>query len=248
MTCQTRCKHCEEAPELAFSFTMAFQPIVRPSTKTIWAYEALVRGPEQQGAGWVLDQVNEDNRYRFDQNCRVKAIELAASLKIPCKLSINFLPRAVYQPASCIRTTVATAERCQFPLNQIMFELTESEVLDSINHIKFIVDYYHERGFTTAIDDFGAGYSGLNLLAQMQTDIVKLDMALIRNIDTDPVKQIIVRHNIAMLKELGIEVLAEGIETTEEFDWLVAAGVDLLQGYLFAKPGFECLPQVHWPR
>ncbi|WP_233545991.1 EAL domain-containing protein [Salinibius halmophilus] len=226
---------------------MAFQPIVRVSNRSVFAYEALVRGPNQEGAGHVLAQVNEENRYRFDQNCRVKAIELASQLGITEKVSINFLPRAVYQPASCIHTTVQAAEDHDFPLNQIMFELTESEALNSIKHIKYIVDYYHERGFTTAIDDFGAGYSGLNMLAQLKTDIVKLDMALVRDIDSNATKQIIVRHTCNMMTDLGITVLAEGIETVDEFEWLKALGVDLMQGYLFAKPGFECLPNIDWP-
>ncbi len=241
------CKHCQSVPELDFAFTMAFQPIVRVSNRSVFAYEALVRGPNQEGAGHVLAQVNEENRYRFDQNCRVKAIELASQLGITEKVSINFLPRAVYQPASCIHTTVQAAEDHDFPLNQIMFELTESEALNSIKHIKYIVDYYHERGFTTAIDDFGAGYSGLNMLAQLKTDIVKLDMALVRDIDSNATKQIIVRHTCNMMTDLGITVLAEGIETVDEFEWLKALGVDLMQGYLFAKPGFECLPNIDWP-
>lgn len=241
------CKHCQSAPELEFAFTMAFQPIVRVSNHSTFAYEALVRGPHKEGAGFVLSQVNDENRYRFDQNCRMKAIELASKLNITIKVSINFLPRAVYQPASCIHTTVQAAEQANFPLNRIMFELTEAEALNSIKHIKYIVDYYHERGFTTAIDDFGAGYSGLNMLAELKTDIVKLDMALIRDIDHNPTKQTIVRHTCNMLNDLGIEVLAEGIETVAEYQWLKELGVDLMQGYLFAKPGFECLPTIDWP-
>lgn len=99
-------------------------------------------------------------------------------------------------------------------------------------------------GFKTAIDDFGAGYSGLNLLADFQTDIVKLDMALIRNIDTDTGRQTIVTHTLNMLRELGVRALAEGIESEEEYRWLKAAGVELMQGYYFAKPGFESLPEI----
>ena len=99
-------------------------------------------------------------------------------------------------------------------------------------------------GFKTAIDDFGAGYSGLGLLADFQTDIIKLDMKLIRNIDTDVTRQVIVKNCIAMFNALGIATLAEGIETHAEMAWLKAAGIDLMQGYFFAKPGFECLPEV----
>lgn len=102
-------------------------------------------------------------------------------------------------------------------------------------------------GFKTATDDFGSGYSGLNLLADFQTDIIKLDMELIRNIQNDKVRQSIVRNCLNMFVELNITPLAEGIETFDEFIWLRDAGVALMQGYFFAKPGFESLPEVNFP-
>ncbi|GGB48743.1 hypothetical protein GCM10011607_06320 [Shewanella inventionis] len=99
-------------------------------------------------------------------------------------------------------------------------------------------------GFKTATDDFGSGFSGLNLLADFQTNIIKLDMGLIRNIHTDKTRQVIVKHCLAMMHELNITALAEGIETIEEYLWLKSIGIDLMQGYLFAKPGFESLPDI----
>ncbi len=96
-------------------------------------------------------------------------------------------------------------------------------------------------GFSTAIDDFGAGYAGLALLTQFQPDIVKLDMGLIRGIDTDHVKQIILKHTLRMLRDLGITPLCEGVETVEELEVLRDLGVSLVQGYLLAKPAFEQL-------
>ena len=125
-----------------------------------------------------------------------------------------------------------------------MFEFTEVEQVKDSQHIKDIVEYYKALGFKTAIDDFGSGYSGLNLLADFQTDIVKLDMELIRNIDRDPVRQVIVKNCIAMFNELRITPLAEGVETREEMLFLRDCGVDLMQGYYFAHPGFESLPEV----
>ncbi len=107
-----------------------------------------------------------------------------------------------------------------------------------------IVDYYRQRGFKTAIDDFGAGYAGLNLLAEIQTDIMKLDMALLRNIDTRKSSQIIVRGIVQVCAELGMTVVAEGIETHEEYAVLRDMGIDLFQGYYFARPAFQSLAQV----
>ncbi|WGY48764.1 EAL domain-containing protein [Vibrio sp. ABG19] len=223
---------------------MAFQPIIDCTSQTVFGYEALVRGLDNQSAYSIISQVNDDNRYLFDQLCRVKAITLAARLKINCMLSINFLPNAIYNPQRCIRTTLEAANTHQFPIQNILFEFTESEKVEDSHHIRAIVESYQAMGFKTAIDDFGAGYSGLNLLADFQTDIVKLDMALIRNIDADKGRQTIVIHTLNMLRDLGVRALAEGIESEAEYRWLKAAGVELMQGYYFAKPGFESLPEV----
>lgn len=146
----------------------------------------------------------------FDQLCRTKAIALAARLELQQILSINFLPNAVYRPERCIRTTLQAANEHHFPVERIMFEITEEERVSDNQHIRDIIEYYRTRGFITALDDFGAGYSGLNRLADFQPDIIKLDMNLLRGVDDDPRRQAIVRHSVAMCRELGITVLAEG--------------------------------------
>lgn len=239
------CEGCRNGSGLDFSFSMAFQPIVDTSKGTIFAQEALVRGTAGEGAGSVLSAVTDQNRYAFDQQCRVKAIELAASLSPHGqqeKLSINFMPNAVYEPRACIRLTLETAERVGFAPERIIFEFTESERIDT-DHLLNILFTYRSIGFKTAIDDFGAGHSGLNLLARFQPDIVKLDMDLIRGIDTDPARRVVVKHTLAMLDEFGITPVCEGIETEGELRTLQDLGVTLFQGYLLARPGFETFPE-----
>jgi len=194
-----------------------------------------------------LSQVNETNRYQFDQACRVKAVELAAELQMPCFLSINFMPNAVYEAATCIRATLQAAERFGFPTERLIFEITENEQLVDKEHLKCIIKEYRRQGFQTAIDDFGAGYSGLNLLAEFQPDIVKLDMALLRHIDQDPVRKAIVTGILGVCRALQIEIIAEGIETAAEYQALREMGVSYFQGYLFARPQYEQLPPVNWP-
>jgi len=240
------CSQCIEADKLDFDFTMAFQPIVNCQTHTIYGYEALVRGLNNESAFSVISQVNDENRYSFDQQCRIKAIALAAQLKLDSMLSINFLPNAIYQPERCIKTTLMAAKKYNFPTDKIMFEFTEVEKIVDSKHVKRIVEYYRALGFITAIDDFGSGYSGLDLLANFQTNIVKLDMELIRNIDSDFIRQSIVRNCLNIFRDLNITPLAEGIETQAEMLWLKEAGIELMQGYYFAKPGFESLPSVAW--
>lgn len=237
------CEGCRDGHELDLPFSMAFQPIVDVDSGSVFAHEALVRGPEGQGAATILCQVDQSNRYAFDQQCRVKAIQLAAKLykrDSPTKLSINFMPNAVYEPRACIRLTLETAMKTGFPLDRIIFEFTENEQLDT-KHVLHILRSYRAMGFSTAIDDFGAGHAGLALLTQFQPDIVKLDMDLIRGIDTDPVKRTVVKHTLNLLRDLGITALCEGVETFAELQVLRDLGVSLVQGYLLAKPAFETL-------
>lgn len=239
---QSGCGHC--GVELPFEFSYAFQPIVDLRHRNIFGYEALVRGINGEGAMTILNQVNDNNRYAFDQACRTKAIQLASELKLDSILSINFLPNAVYQPEHCIQSTLRAAERFNFPVKKIMFEVTESEQVLDAKHLKKIFDYYQSQGFITAIDDFGSGYAGLNLLTNFIPHIMKLDMELVRHVNLDRVKRIINRNLIATCNQLGITVLAEGIETCEEAQFFRDLGVYLMQGYYFAQPGFESLPEV----
>ena len=238
------CKGCRQPERLGFEFDYAYQPIVDIGTRSVFAYEALVRGPEGEGAASVLDQVNEDNRYRFDQACRVKAIKGAHALGMQVPLSINFLPNAVYKPEVCIRTTLEAARATGFPLENIIFEVTEGERVQDGVWFAQILREYKRTGFKTAIDDFGAGYAGLKLLADFQPDMIKIDMDLIRHIDTSRPRQAILRGLMRLCEELGIQVIVEGIETPAERDFLADEGVRLMQGYLFARPAFRALATV----
>ena len=243
------CQGCRDGEPLPFNFTMAFHPIVDLSRNAVWGYEALVRGMEGQGAGQILGMVDESNRYKFDQACRVKAIELAGQLfpDAETRLSINFMPNAVYEPAACIRATLEAARRVGFAHRQIMFEFTENERMTDVAHVQRIIAEYRKQGFATALDDFGAGYAGLNLLASFQPDFIKLDMELIRGIATSPARQTIVAGVIMIARQLGVTVIAEGVETEAELTALRAAGIQLFQGYLFAKPAVANLPVVSFP-
>ena len=226
---------------------MAFQPIMDVFEGVPFAYEALVRGPSGESAASVLSQVSSANRYAFDQQCRVKAITTAVSAGLTesaARLSINFLPNAVYSPAACIQLTLKTAKASCFPTDRLIFEFTENEEMADPNHVANIVATYRKMGFGTALDDFGAGYAGLNLLARFQPDIIKLDMELIRGLDASLPQRMIVDGVMKMCTSLGVTVIAEGIETLAELEALRALGVRYIQGYYFAKPAFEALPKV----
>ncbi|HEY0149824.1 MAG TPA: EAL domain-containing protein [Allosphingosinicella sp.] len=226
---------------------MAFQPIVDLETGAPFAYEALVRGTGGEGAGTILSRVTAETRYAFDQKCRVKAIETAARvglLDTGARLSINFLPNAVYSPKACIQLTVRTAAATGFPIDRLIFEFTENEQMAEPEHVANIVNTYQAMGFGTALDDFGAGHAGLSLLARFQPDIIKLDMELVRGIETSMPRRAIVGAVVRMCRELGITLIAEGIETHEELGALRGLGIRFVQGYLIARPLFEGLPAI----
>ena len=240
------CAGCREGSGLDFELAMAFQPILDADRGgQVLAQEALVRGPQGQGAGWVIDQVRPEGLYAFDQACRIAAIEEASRLRLAetgAQLAINFLPNAVYNPVACIQATLRAAERTGFPLNRLIFEVSERERVQDPSHLLRIFQAYRQIGFTLAIDDFGAGHAGLELLADLPVDLVKLDMGLIRGCDTHRRRQVILASITAACRELEVQVIAEGIETAEEWTTLREMGISLFQGYLFARPGFRNLP------
>ena len=241
----SKCSGCSEDIALPFEFRMAFQPIVDVSAHRVWGYEALVRGANGESAFSVLSQVSDELRYRFDQSARVMAIETAGRLfgQQDVRLSINFMPNAVYEPSACIKKSLAAAKRAEFPHQNLMFEFTENEKMTDTAHVQRIVEAYRELGFWTALDDFGAGYAGLGLLARLQPDLIKIDMELLRDIHLSRSKQAIVAGIVGIARELDIVVLAEGVENEAELTVLRAAGISLFQGYHFAKPALMALPE-----
>src|ERR1700753_1055033 len=240
---KAKCAACRADVPLPFDFKIAFQPIVDLLSDRVWGYEALVRGPNGESAASILSQVTEDNRYRFDQPARVMAIETAGALfqRPDLRLSINFMPNAVYEPSACIQKSLAAAKRANFPHQNLMFEFTENERMDT-GHVQRIVEAYRNLGFWTALDDFGAGYAGLGLLAKLQPDLIKIDMELLRDIHMSAAKRAIVAAVVGIARELDITVLAEGVENANELAVLRAAAISLFQGYHFAKPALMSLP------
>ena len=244
------CSSCGTAKRLGFRFDYAYQPIVDVVGRSNYAHEALVRGPGAEGALSVLSQVTEQNRYRFDQACRVKAIKTAAQLGMKERLSINFLPNAVYRPEVFVRTTLEAARTHSFPIDHIIFEVTEGERVEDGPWLATILREYKRYEFLTAIDDFGAGYASLTLLADFTPDFIKLDMALVRGVTTSKSRQAISRGMVRVCQEMGIQAIAEGVETAAEHDFFLYEGVTLMQVYLFARPVFRAITSaatMSWP-
>jgi EAL domain-containing protein (putative c-di-GMP-specific phosphodiesterase class I) len=228
-------------------YSYSFQPIIDANAGRVIAYEALVRGPHGEPAPTVLRAVPPSDIYRFDEISRITAIEIAARLNLDVQLNLNFLPLGLRESETAISSVLEAASRCGIAAERIVMEVTEGEAIDDIVNFDKAIEAYRVRGLGVAIDDFGAGYSGLNLLANFQPDSVKLDMLLVRGIDCHGPRQAIVRAIIQVCTDLGIDLIAEGVETRNEYRWLRDQGVSLFQGYLFAKPQFETLPGAYFP-
>lgn len=233
----TGCKDGQTAPD----FTMAFQPIVDIETQRIVAHEALVRGLGGEGAKDVLSRIDKTNVYAFDQACRTRAIGLASRIGLQTRLNINFLPNAVYEPAACIRATLDAAARTGFPIRSLTFEMVENEDVAESGHLRRIIETYRRIGFGIALDDFGTGYSGLARLAELQPDTIKVDRALVMDCDRNPIRRAILANVVALGREIGTQVVLEGVERVEEVEALRAIGGRFMQGYFFARPAFEAL-------
>jgi len=224
-------------------FSFAFQPIVDSHARTVYSHEALVRGLHDEPAYQVINRSPGNQKQAFDAACRVKAIEVAARIGMHTHLNLNLLSCTALKVAVSLNSTVEAANRCSFPLERIIVELS---INDYANFAQVFKEY-RQLGLKFAIDDFGAGYSGLFLLSDFPPDIVKLDMELVRGIRSHTPRHGIV-HTIAQAcVDLGIDLVVEGVETVDEFNWFNDLGVQLYQGYLFAKPMFEAMPPFHSP-
>lgn len=233
-------------PGIRTDFTIAFQPIVDVELREVFAHEALVRGVHGEGALEVLGRVEPRHRFAFHEACRVKSIEMAAMLGMQSRLSLNVMPNDVAGSPECFQTAIRAAERVCFPVDRLMFEITEGEPVDDLPALAARFHSFQRLGFTSAIDDFGAAYAGFELLAAFQPDLVKIDMSLVRDIHLSAVRFTIVKGFVAICDELRINVIAEGVEAPEEVDVLRGLGVKLFQGFLFARPGIGVLPDIAW--
>lgn len=222
--------------------TFAFQPIVNAATREIVAYEALVRGPKGQGASEIIGDIAPADLPEFDEFCRFSAMRLASKLGLECDLNLNLVPQGFRADRDCLASTLDAAIEFNFFPERLVVEVTEGEVLGDQARFGDLMEVYRGLGMRLAIDDFGSGYAGLNLLADYQPDQLKLDKNLARAIASRKPQQAIVRGILRTCRDLGIELVAEGIETADEFQWFCDEGVALFQGYLFGRPGFELLP------
>ncbi|HET6846335.1 MAG TPA: EAL domain-containing protein [Anaerolineales bacterium] len=237
-------RHIGGQPALDVEFSIAFQPIVDICARRVVSFEALVRGARGEPAEQVFAKVGPERLHQFDQACRLKAIEMAARLDLHASLNLNFLPGALTRSAEYLQATFQACWDAGFPVERLVFELAEPVQRQGKWSVHGMFEPYNFYGFKTAIDDFGNGFTGLRRLAEYRPDYIKLDRRLISGIQDRIAKQLVVAGIRDVCRQLGIQLVAEGVETVHEYRWLRAAGIRLLQGYYFAQPAFEALAEV----
>jgi len=223
------------------ALTTHFHPIWDLSTRSHFGWECLSRGVAPDGSlippAKLFGTAREAGlSFPLDRLARQTALRNAQHARLPGKLFINFVPTAIYDPVFCLRTTVSLAHELGLDPAQIVFEVVESEQVDDEAHLKRIVDYYRQQGFLIALDDVGSGYSSLNLVAALRPDILKVDAAIVRDLDRDETHQSVFRALAGIAADTGALLLAEGVETKAEFDVAQALGATLGQGYLWGRP------------
>lgn len=231
-------EHAMLSPKLDHALAglwMAFQPIVEFSKKSVYSYEALMRtnAVDVKGPGEILSLAEKTGRvHELGRKVREQVAAMLEHFTPDADIFVNLHPAdlddaELYDAASPLSRHA----------RRVVLEITERASITSEEKLTERVMALRGMGYRIAVDDLGAGYSGLTTLARVQPEFVKLDGALVRNIDSSSVNQLIITAVNDLSRDLGIRVVAECIETPRELATLRALGIDLLQGYLFAKPG-----------
>ncbi len=221
-----------------------FQPVVAAGDRRVVGHECLMRArnPDDGGRISPADLITwaraENLLFMLDRVCREVHIANAAADPRAShgRLLLNFVPSVIYRPEFCLRSTVQALEGTDIRPEQVVFEVVESEAVGDHDHLRDILRYYREHGFRVALDDVGAGYAGLSLMADLDPDLIKIDRELVRRSSASDWHAEVCQSIVELGRRHGKEILAEGIETEAECARIGELGVDLFQGFLFGRP------------
>lgn len=220
-----------------------FQPVYDAANRCVFGYEALVRGPLDSPLhlpNALLPAAARCGRlFELDLVCRELAIRRFQQLGLPGRLFLNVNPLSLVEPTFRPGETLRLLQEVRLSPQRVVIELTEQQVLSDYATLKTAVRHYLAEGFHIAIDDLGAGYAGLRLWSELKPSYVKLDQHFVRGIGGDEVKREFVRFILNIAAYLDCTVVAEGIETRDEYDTLRGLKVPLHQGYYLARPAAE---------
>ncbi|MCG9767644.1 EAL and GGDEF domain-containing protein [Pseudoalteromonas piscicida] len=220
-------------------FTL-FQPIYDLAKRQILGFEALSRGM----SGSLLESPDklfaiaskQERLSELEIICREAAIKQFVSLNLPGKLFLNVSPKALLDPSHPKGETRHLTEVYGLDPKRVVIEVTEQDKVDDANLLLTTITHYRELGFQIAIDDLGAGYSGLRQWSELCPDYVKVDRYFIDHCDQSVVKREFLKSIIELAKATSTQVIAEGIERMEELKLIEQLGIVNAQGFLLAKP------------
>ncbi|MET0555937.1 MAG: EAL domain-containing protein, partial [Vicinamibacteria bacterium] len=218
----------------------AFQPIMDLKTKVVLGYEALSRGARGSGLepADALFGAAEDQQLmvELDRLCRQRALLSSSRIPSNAKIFVNTLPGTIRDPQFRGKALIDFLDRAQVSPDRIVIEITEKLVIDNYTLFREAMAYYTDLGMSFAVDDVGAGYSGLESIARLKPTFLKIDFALVHDVHASLVNREMVKAIVAMGRGIGATVIAEGIQAEEEAKALLGMGVSWGQGYLLARP------------
>ena len=216
------------------SLRLVYQPIVWSASGAVYGYEALVRTSEPRlpHPGVLFDVAERlDRVHELGRLVRNKAAEFLSRGRIPVAF-VNVHAKELADDALLLPDAPLSRQA-----RSVVLEITERQSIEGVPVLRERIDALRALGYRLAIDDLGAGYAGLTSFTALEPHVVKLDMALVRGCDHEPMKQQLIRSMTGLCRELGALVVAEGIETQAERDTVAGLGCDLLQGFLLGRPG-----------
>jgi EAL domain-containing protein (putative c-di-GMP-specific phosphodiesterase class I) len=228
--------------------SFAFQPIVDPFMQQVVSWEALIRTPTGESPGTYFAQIPREEVYASDLKSKQVALSMASALGLQDQtLSINLLPMTLVNVPGAVDFLLTAIDANGFVPEQIVVEFTESEAISRFEEFTHSVRQLKSAGISVTIDHFGAGFAGLQLLAQFQPDRIKINRDLVANVHKSGPRQAIIQAIITCCSSLEIQFCAVGVEKPEEWMWLESAGISQFQGHLFASPRHGGIPAIAWP-
>lgn len=222
------------------SLSVYFQPIIANSARKIFGYEALIRGPFNSPLHSPVALFNAAEKQgrlvELELLCRELSVRQFKKLKLPGKLFLNASPATLFQPDFRSGRTLALLQKVGLQPSDVVIEITEHSPIENHELVHNALRHYKKMGFEIAIDDLGAGYSGLRMWYELRPDYVKIDRHFITDIDSDTVKQHFVHSIKNIARELNCKVIAEGIESEQEFHFLGEMELPFCQGYYLGRP------------
>ena len=217
-----------------------FQPIFSLSEQRILGYEALTRGPSNSplhAPNALFSIARQQGRLsELELAARESAVRRFSEHRLSGKLFLNVCPETLLEPQHRSGRTLQLLQRLNIAPSDVVIELTEQSPIDDVALLDTALNHYRSMGFSIALDDLGAGYASLRLWSELRPDYVKIDRHFIEGIHYDALKREFVSSILQMAKAAQARVIAEGIEQPEELSILREMGVDLVQGYLLARP------------